>query len=727
MANINSLQLLRNTTQLYANRAAALTALTGGTLPSSSIKDGTPVLARYKGANDKIMTLVGYYADYTSITGATGGTNMTVFDYEGNAEDINEIISMLGTGVTTADTVTKQLADLSGTTADTSATTSVAGAKKYADAKVNALDASTVSGASKVIIDVTQADGQITASAANLTGVKLDGYAEASATGDVATTDTLGQALGKLQKTIHSMDKTASAENGKVVTTVSEADGVVSETKANVKDLQLGGYSKGSETGAISGTDTINTALTKIENNIAAAQSATTLSAKDKSVVVDAEASGTTVGVNIKSGEKVIMLDNNAGGGIYTDIKLSAVTVSSSNVKEEYALIASDGTTQLGTSIKIYKDSSLYSVYLGHLDDAITSATDPTVVPGTGSEALCFIYQKADGTYELVAVDVESFLQESEFASGVTADSSTHIVHGVVDSTSEKDGQSTPAAFLTVGAGGFKISGIKDEITRQINLLDASVSGGSTAGTATSDHVKVVVDEVDGKLTAVTVSESNIADKSKLEELSGKTFTVATSSNSSITTAVTAASDGTKSVDLITDASKIKMSGFTAATSGLTGITEASSITQAFKVVETEIITNEEVLAASINDLNTRINELDSGSSADISAEIAARKAVDGQTGDTYVANSGKKYISGATSLNDADIKLNDALESLTTNYIDGVKVNNVALAETNHIVNVQISAGSTAANDANAIHVDTNSSTGAITLTLGSIDAGTY
>ena len=60
--NIQSLQLLRNTSMLYATRDAALAALTGGTIPGGK-QDGTPVLARYKGTDGKIYTLVGYYAN----------------------------------------------------------------------------------------------------------------------------------------------------------------------------------------------------------------------------------------------------------------------------------------------------------------------------------------------------------------------------------------------------------------------------------------------------------------------------------------------------------------------------------------------------------------------------------------------------------------------------------------------------------------------------------------
>ena len=44
---------------------------------------------------------------------------------------------------------------------------------------------------------------------------------------------------------------------------------------------------------------------------------------------------------------------------------------------------------------------------------------------------------------------MSAFLSENEFNSGVTV--TNHIVHGVVDSTSEKDSQETQVDFLTVG------------------------------------------------------------------------------------------------------------------------------------------------------------------------------------------------------------------------------------------------------------------------------------
>jgi hypothetical protein len=254
-------------------------------------------------------------------------------------------------------------------------------------------------------------------------------------------------------------------------------------------------------------------------------------------------------------------------------IAKSTATPSDPNVKEEYNLVDADGNNILsGDTIKIYKDSSLYDVYLGHVDDTLTSPTDPTVIPGSGDTALCFIYQKADGTYELVAINVEEFIEENEFASGVTWDNVAKAVKGVVDPASEKvhteyDDAGAPivsgdAEVLTVGADGFKVDNIQ-------KAIDAAVKNG----------VKNAVNEIE-------------------------------SSNDSISATSSVTEDGSVKDDLVTDASLIKMSGFTADVSGFTGITEATSVSDAVKEVENEFLINEEITSAALNDLNSRILDL---------------------------------------------------------------------------------------------------------------------
>lgn len=182
--------------------------------------------------------------------------------------------------------------------------------------------------------------------------------------------------------------------------------------------------------------------------------------------------------------------------GLVTNIGLRTLTeeetiVLGPNVKEAYQLYGdADGTeAKIGVPIKIYKDSSLYKVWLGTMNDSMTNmyawkdgegnfiytdkdpltiavdastyrpktgvgveneyedtgltvggvdgnkisvdghdylfngSAEPWIVKGSTTEpvneALCFVYYKTDDTYELVKVDIETFLNENEFKDGL--------------------------------------------------------------------------------------------------------------------------------------------------------------------------------------------------------------------------------------------------------------------------------------------------------------------
>ena len=290
MAN-RILQLKRNGS-IFTDRTSAIPVIGSLTLANGEI-----ALATYSDAN-----ATNGKADIVVVK-----TQDKLF-YIDNQEIINKIGANYG-----------QALDFSGR--DISAATTIKAALEAVDAKIienegeledliESLSAETVSGESKVVIDVTQEEGKITATAANLSGVKLDGYAVESGA-EVAATDTLGQALGKLQGQINAMDKAADAVDGQVVTTVEETNGVVSETKANVKDLQLGGYVKdASATGAIGSTDTINAALSKLENaNSGLNGLIDELSGKTVTAVDDTNSIDMTIEENGADGTKKVKAD----------------------------------------------------------------------------------------------------------------------------------------------------------------------------------------------------------------------------------------------------------------------------------------------------------------------------------------------------------------------------------------------------------------------------------
>ena len=139
------------------------------------------------------------------------------------------------------------------------------------------------------------------------------------------------------------------------------------------------------------------------------------------------------------------------------------------NIREAYDLVNKDGQVQPNSErILIYKDSALYEVYLGHVDDRLNDYTQPIVTPGTGDTALCLIYYKADGFYQLICINVETFLEESEFLDGLRVDN--HKVYVRPHPETEP--------YLTVEPNGVKISGVtyainiakQEEEERAINV-----------------------------------------------------------------------------------------------------------------------------------------------------------------------------------------------------------------------------------------------------------------
>ena len=397
------------------------------------------------------------------------------------------------------------------------------------------------------------------------------------------------------------------------------------------------------------------------------------------------------------------------------DIKLSAVTPSSTTVKEEYALYNGNGV-KLGDSIKVYKDQSLVSITLEDNDGS-----------GKTGQYLKYTYIDVNGDTQSTYVNISSLLVEAEFKSGVTADS-TGIVHGVVDSASEK--------FLTVGANGFKLSGVQDAINSAIGGLDSTGATSEfhaiTSITITDGKITEVgqTDKINSAITSVsaeTIDLSGVKNADDLKAIEALTATsgilrktgenawdlanVVTSldsvaSNGSLVDALTVknAIDGvdTKLQELSGSVQTLSSTteSFSAATvAGITGLdTKIGEETARATAAENSISGNVNTLSAATVAEIARVDEKIDGLSASTEsfsaatvAEIARveRKLSDdekviaesinqlradvdktqegaGLNADgSYAPHSTANYIAGATSLDDADMKLDSALKAL--------------------------------------------------------------
>lgn len=152
----------------------------------------------------------------------------------------------------------------------------------------------------------------------------------------------------------------------------------------------------------------------------------------------------------------------------YKTVKLTAEEVADlndENVKEAYKVVSVDidgKDTQVGDTIKIYKDSSLIEV-----DFVDTKPAETEGGEATAGQFLKYTYILANGKEDIVYVDMSTLIEQSEVENGIQNNSGKLSIK-IDTEGNETDGAETPNAFLTVDAKGLKISGIKDEIAREI-------------------------------------------------------------------------------------------------------------------------------------------------------------------------------------------------------------------------------------------------------------------
>lgn len=316
-----------------------------------------------------------------------------------------------------------------------------------------------------------------------------------------AVTERIEQLSAATEDVLAALDFTGVTQEGKPIINVEQENGLVSAEAGNIK----------AEYVDVNSAQTLDEVLEDIIEKIEANE----VASEDGTIVINTEGEKTDLSVNIDG----VTLVKDSEGVISADLKLSSVTPSSVNVREEFALIDNSGR-QLGDTVKVYKDSSLYDAFLGHVDDILSDPTDPeSLVSGSGDTALDLIYHKEDGTYDLVPIDVNDFLEESEFKDGFVVDN--HVVKVKVDEASEEVviGESgLTAPVLSVSEDGVKISHIQEAIDFAVQDLAHSIDA-DVEDTSDDGHVKVEVIQTDSELTQVVVVTEDIASEEELNQV----------------------------------------------------------------------------------------------------------------------------------------------------------------------------------------------------------------
>lgn len=233
--------------------------------------------------------------------------------------------------------------------------------------------------------------------------------------------------------------------------------------------------------------------------------------------------------------------------------------LSDKNVKEAYKVVSYQGDetaqtvyTQVGDTVKIYKDSSLIESYLGSDADTVDASTgvitkyayelisnpttkvtekaydafsteDKALYQPINSQSLNFVYQLANGTYSLVKVDVSKFLAESEFKDGLKVSSSGEVSIKVDDNSDE---------YISVSENGLKLTGIKDALDSLQTLLNRIdlVTSAALNDLETKKADKTDLDDLSAGYNtfknqtneALNGLRENKADKSEVETLLSK-------------------------------------------------------------------------------------------------------------------------------------------------------------------------------------------------------------
>ena len=442
----------------------------------------------------------------------------------------------------------------------------------------------------------------------------------------------------------------------------------------------------------------------------------------------------TDVSVVVKSGEKVIAVDQNHGG-LYTDIKVIKLIPSGtaganeevdanlgSNVREAYKLLASDGQTQLGHRIDIYKDSALTNVYLGTMGDSLSGqdaqtgeSASSTVVNGTGSESLNFIYHLENGNYKMEKVDVETFLQESEFGDGLDVNSTTHVVSVKVDPSSESvitayGSPNTTAPVLSVGANGISVDNIQDAI-------DAAVAHGGTSiinstMTALSDGTVSVVNTNQGNVNHIAIKQGTDASGGKTYEFLENDIASKAALDAEVTRAQNAEGEIAGLVGLGgTEGSRT----YTPVVTPETGETAATTVKEDIALLD-----------AHVDALNTALTGLDSSAGPTADSALAGFVQVDGKVYGAMTTmpqvTEGVSATSESNSSN-AYIKITKTNAQAATISADGRTLTNgtgasYAIATTQALDDAIAAATSEVVGEADAAHADPNTAENGVYVT---------
>jgi hypothetical protein len=160
------------------------------------------------------------------------------------------------------------------------------GYSKPTDHPINISETDTIEGALKKIDDyvgksdfkvdgsdyqyvyyVEQTDGRVSAKVKSIKDGKIYNYGGSKSPVNIESTDTIEEVIDKFNRYLNSLD-ISSGESGSFISGVTQTDGLVSVKLGKIIDAKLLNYANNSSSGDIENNDSIETAFSKLENNI---------------------------------------------------------------------------------------------------------------------------------------------------------------------------------------------------------------------------------------------------------------------------------------------------------------------------------------------------------------------------------------------------------------------------------------------------------------------------
>ena len=229
------------------------------------------------------------------------------------------------------------------------------------------------------------------------------------------------------------------------------------------------------------------------------------------------------------------------------------IALQDENVREAYKVVSYTGEeteqtvyTQVGDTIKIYKDSSLVETYIGSSYDTVAETngqpvitkyiwelkeTDPELAEHITQaqyeeldaetqakyqeielQDFNLVYQLANGTYSLTHIDISKFLAESEFKDGLEVENG--VIKIKIDSTSE--------SYITVSENGLKLSGVASatDLTDEITARKAVDGQNGQTYTANSETTYISdatsLNNADVKLDTAIADLADVVEENEL-------------------------------------------------------------------------------------------------------------------------------------------------------------------------------------------------------------------